>query len=340
MKASKYEPLGKFLINLAASGQNKITLSFKEVEGILGFTLPDSAYDKNKSWWGNDCGGSHPQAKAWLDAKWRVVGKNMENKRVTFKVESAFGKTEDTKQPNRYVEKKSISSRKIGISNILVFSPCCATKCDKRTPDDKNERKPQDYLDDKELVDRLTSKRKGILCDPKGEKTTYAWDLYVWTGRAYGDLRCSGNVERVKKLLAENKLQWFFLSGGYGVVHALEKVNDYQATFNRSTEYQKHILFTGNIWRGGALLSQLCDAIVQKFNPSCVYIFGSRDYTAFIRKAYFWGKRGEDSVKMFESTGRNGSYWLSERLDELAEAILTGKLNGFNKNHPGKFCKQ
>jgi hypothetical protein len=51
-----------------------ITLTYPEIEKILGFKLPDSAY-KYQPWWANDT--THSQAKAWLNADWRVVRVNL-----------------------------------------------------------------------------------------------------------------------------------------------------------------------------------------------------------------------------------------------------------------------
>lgn len=46
-----------------------ITLTYAEIESILGFELPEAAY-KHRSWWGND--PSATQSHAWLNAGWQV----------------------------------------------------------------------------------------------------------------------------------------------------------------------------------------------------------------------------------------------------------------------------
>ncbi len=61
----KYQKLGEYLQRLTG---NQVRLSFTEIEDILGFNLPASAY-KHRPWWGN---GGHVQANAWLNAGWRV----------------------------------------------------------------------------------------------------------------------------------------------------------------------------------------------------------------------------------------------------------------------------
>jgi hypothetical protein len=67
----KYEPLYLFLVN---HNEDSIILSFGEIERILGFNLPESAY-KHSAWWSND--PSHSQAKAWLQANWKTDGLNL-----------------------------------------------------------------------------------------------------------------------------------------------------------------------------------------------------------------------------------------------------------------------
>jgi hypothetical protein len=62
---SIYDPLEKHL-NTA-----RITLTFDEIERILGFELPKSAHIHD-AWWDNGT-HNHPQRNAWINAGWRVV---------------------------------------------------------------------------------------------------------------------------------------------------------------------------------------------------------------------------------------------------------------------------
>ena len=76
---SKYEPLPQFL----ASGRTSVKrLSFAEIERILGFKLPKSAYE-HEAWWANNATG-HSHARAWLDAGWRTENVDLAARRVTF----------------------------------------------------------------------------------------------------------------------------------------------------------------------------------------------------------------------------------------------------------------
>ncbi|MBE7435437.1 MAG: hypothetical protein HS100_16095 [Anaerolineales bacterium] len=77
----KYLKLEHFLRDLPPS-QNEVTLSFEQVERIIGNTLPPSAY-KYQAWWANSR-GSHVEAEAWLNAGWRVETVNLREKWVRF----------------------------------------------------------------------------------------------------------------------------------------------------------------------------------------------------------------------------------------------------------------
>ena len=68
---SKYNPLRIFLEN-APSAVSEMTLSFQQVESILGFVLPPSAR-RHRAWWANPSSPQdHPYAQAWLAAGGKV----------------------------------------------------------------------------------------------------------------------------------------------------------------------------------------------------------------------------------------------------------------------------
>jgi hypothetical protein len=74
----KYEPLGRFLKSL---DRPRWRASFAEIEAILSFKLPDSAF-KYPAWWSNDATG-HSHARAWLDAGWRTAEVDVTARKVT-----------------------------------------------------------------------------------------------------------------------------------------------------------------------------------------------------------------------------------------------------------------
>ena len=220
---------------------------------------------------------------------------------------------------------------------IVIISSCSASK-DDTIPilNDSITVQPSHYLQNKALLSLLASTRERIFQDPRanvGKKTTYAFDLYARAGNAYRDLR-GFNYQRSKNTLLSGEIGWFFLSGGYGIVHGLEPAHKYSVTFNRSIAYQKRIPFTTPLWKN--TLPTIIEAIISDLEPQWTYVFGSRDYTDFVKQTDSW-KRGK--VKLFESTGSSGPYWLSPRIDELANAIFNGSLNQFNSKY-GRFSKQ
>lgn len=75
---SKYQPLGDFLVRQA---DQEFTLTFAEIEEILGFPLPAS--QTNYAWWSNNP-DNNVMTKVWLDAGFRVRNTRMAEREVTF----------------------------------------------------------------------------------------------------------------------------------------------------------------------------------------------------------------------------------------------------------------
>ncbi len=75
----KYDPLRK---HLAGGKPTRWRATFAEIEGVLGFSLPRSAY-AYPAWWSNDATG-HSHSLAWLDAGWRTQDVDLQNQQVTF----------------------------------------------------------------------------------------------------------------------------------------------------------------------------------------------------------------------------------------------------------------
>jgi hypothetical protein len=67
---SKYDPLHKWL---SARSESRISVTFTQIEKILGFTLPRTAR-KESAWWANEDNvtSRHVQCKAWLDVGFHV----------------------------------------------------------------------------------------------------------------------------------------------------------------------------------------------------------------------------------------------------------------------------
>jgi hypothetical protein len=79
MGESKYAPLQKYLAN-KSTGLWKAT--FSDVEKVLGFKLPRSAYTY-PAWWGNHVHGSR-HSKAWMEIDWEVRHLDIPARTVSF----------------------------------------------------------------------------------------------------------------------------------------------------------------------------------------------------------------------------------------------------------------
>ena len=73
----KYGPLRE---HLSGTTGTRVRMTFKAVEDLVG-SLPESAY-RHRDWWGNNDGTA--EAKAWLDAGWRVESVNQAAGEVVF----------------------------------------------------------------------------------------------------------------------------------------------------------------------------------------------------------------------------------------------------------------
>ncbi|TRZ48608.1 hypothetical protein D4S03_09605 [bacterium] len=81
---SKYDPLRDKLLQIPPNVSEK-TMTFSEIENILGFELPGSAYNY-RPWWSNlSSPNDHPYAQSWLSAGWKVDTLSHSQKWVRFR---------------------------------------------------------------------------------------------------------------------------------------------------------------------------------------------------------------------------------------------------------------
>jgi hypothetical protein len=79
----KYEALPQFLARMDQAFRR---MGFGEIEKILGFKLPKSAYE-HEAWWSNNATG-HSHARAWLKFGWRTEAVDLAARKVTFRRET------------------------------------------------------------------------------------------------------------------------------------------------------------------------------------------------------------------------------------------------------------
>ena len=82
LQRGKYGHLGEHLRQAEQDGDNRISLTFSDIEDLIGYDLPDSARE-HRTWWANYYGNN--QAKAWLEAGWLVDGVEMSQEEVNFR---------------------------------------------------------------------------------------------------------------------------------------------------------------------------------------------------------------------------------------------------------------
>ena len=77
---SRYNALKHFL---SSKSENNWTISFQEIESILGSRLPKSAYQYS-AWWANNVSETTRHCRSWLDAGWQATNVNLTDRQVTF----------------------------------------------------------------------------------------------------------------------------------------------------------------------------------------------------------------------------------------------------------------
>ena len=102
MKNTKYQPLTEYLLK---SNKDEITLSFSEIEAILGFTLPASAKNYAVNWSNTKSVGL---PWAWLNAGYKTHNTDMKKGVVHF---TKIGLLEELKTPNKTAKAKTNMTR-------------------------------------------------------------------------------------------------------------------------------------------------------------------------------------------------------------------------------------
>jgi hypothetical protein len=86
---SKYDPLGHFL---AESRFNEVSMTFAEIEHVLGFPLPEKS-KRIRAWWSNNADNS-VLTKVWLEAGFRSEQVDMGGQKLVFRRTTPIGLAE------------------------------------------------------------------------------------------------------------------------------------------------------------------------------------------------------------------------------------------------------
>jgi hypothetical protein len=182
----------------------------------------------------------------------------------------------------------------VSVSRHIIITSCTKNKSTQYIPDDHSVL-PSDYLTKPTSVEQLEAARSAILTLPdsgydQNSTQHYAFDLYVRdpTTKLYRELRKTGLAVKVRQRLLslENNIEWYFLSGGYGLLHALEIARPYQATFDRSIASKNNIPYTLKAWE--PILPTFLDDIFCQSAPTSVSVFASATYVKMVESTTFY----------------------------------------------------
>jgi hypothetical protein len=76
----KYEPLGQFLRDQRTQ---EVSLTFREIEKIIGTTLPPKA-QQHRAWWSNNA-SNNVMTRVWLDAGYESAQVNIGARKLVFR---------------------------------------------------------------------------------------------------------------------------------------------------------------------------------------------------------------------------------------------------------------
>jgi hypothetical protein len=117
---SKYRKLTEYL---KALDSTRWTASFAEIEAILGFKLPKSAYSY-PAWWANQAGEGHSHCAAWKNIGWRTEGLDISKRRVSFSyLKEEDGDEADAVSAVHPVGRLTIAQAKAGLAASFGVRP-------------------------------------------------------------------------------------------------------------------------------------------------------------------------------------------------------------------------
>jgi len=173
----------------------------------------------------------------------------------------------------------------------IIITSCTKNKCTRFTPDGRIV-SAVEYLANSEALARLNGTRDAVLNNPNTAYDPragqyYAFDLYVRhpDTQLYLRLRNEGldGPIRTRLLARMNDVEWYFLSGGYGLLHALELARPYQATFSHTIARTSNIPYTLRQWK--PVLPSILDQMIERSPVDSIHIFGSKDYVDMVRSS-------------------------------------------------------
>jgi hypothetical protein len=114
----KYEPLRK---HLEKSELSQVSMSFAEIERVVGFNLPPSSR-KYRAWWSNNASNS-AITHAWLDAGFQTEQVNMEKRRLIFRRTDSRSEAPEVEGASRPARHPLLGCMKGSVTYAPDFEP-------------------------------------------------------------------------------------------------------------------------------------------------------------------------------------------------------------------------
>lgn len=176
------------------------------------------------------------------------------------------------------------------MSKPLILSTCTKEKASNGPPPTAPVL-ARDFLGGAEAWPLAVTRERALALKGSGfdraQAELYALDRYVLADNTYAEIFTLRDELRGRLEGGTLGADWFFLSGGYGIVHALEPIRTYNATFRRVPDAP----FTGDLW--GPVLPNVLDDLLVRLDPSEVLgFFVDEEYREFVRQTKWFAANG------------------------------------------------
>lgn len=208
----------------------------------------------------------------------------------------------------------------------IIITTC--TKNKEVSPDFSPNRpgfNPDQYLGSAATLDELMRTRQAVLSKPNASfgypvGQQIAFEMYTSPGRLYDKLRSDPIYGEIRQLLNKwpdhSDAHWFFLSGGYGLIHGAEIGSAYQAVFDSGIARKGGIPYTVKDW---TCLPQILDEMFNHLGPTHIYVVGSAAYVKFIQQTEAF----QSSPDMFEiAPGRASAHQCRQAVVDFAKQVF------------------
>jgi hypothetical protein len=318
----RYEPLTAYLKGQAES---RVTVTFDELAGILGFRLPAAALNHTE-WWQE--GSGHPQARGWRDAGWSFVKTDRRAQTVTFRKDepaarrgskgSGAGAQAQATTPKRATTRRApakspVTSSKRPLRSALVLVPDSPRM--RRGGDPSWRRQATALAVLGAAGDRLGEARRtlaalvGEAAGPDlggdGNRRAYLPALERYDGSLYESAGLSRLAAADRETLRESCL---IVSGLYGLLTTTEPVREHSLTMDARLPDGQPV---SHWWRDHGLPEALASYAAGR---------GVSDVYCFLPAAHIEALGGLG----LEGAALHAHVWADEgdALDELGAALL------------------